>query len=247
MRRNATDDPANAEWKELRIDALILLADVQAQRGRMGEARNSIEAATPLATALARQDPANNGWQVAPGMCRWWQAQLAAAVREPTADALAAEAASLLTKAHAAEPRNERVLAWLARARDLQAQFALARGDAASAHAHLAAARALIEPAWQAERNEVLRLWLARTRLLQGEAAQQDGNAAEATLAWTQARQLLLADAAAPVPFGRLDPLVRALLHLGQNAEAVPHRQRLDAAGYVPLQPFPAVARVATQ
>lgn len=223
-----------------------MLADAQAQRGRLAEARVSIEIASPIAAALAAQDPANNLWRELLGRCRWWQAQLAAA-RETTADAPAAEAASLLAKAHAAEPRNERVLSWLVGARDLQAQRALARGDAASARKHLSAARALIEPAWRAEQNEVLRLWLARTRLLDGEAAQRGGNVAEATVAWTQARQLLLTDTATPVPFGRLDPLIRAMYALGQNAEAVPHRQRLDTAGYVPLQPFPPVERVAAQ
>ena len=35
MRRNASDDPDNAEWKEVQVDALILLTDVQAQRGRL--------------------------------------------------------------------------------------------------------------------------------------------------------------------------------------------------------------------
>lgn len=93
----------------------------------------------------------------------------------------------------------------------------------------------------------MLRLWLARTRLLDGEAAQQDGSVAEATVAWTKARQLLLTDAATPVPFGRLDPLIRAMSALGQTAEAAPHRQRLDTAGYVPLQPFPPVERVAAK
>ena len=156
----------------------------------------------------------------------------------------AEEAASLLATAHAAEPKNERVLTWLTRARGLQVQLALASGDVAAARMHLTAARALIEPAWRAEQNERLRLWLARTRLLAGEVAQRDGNPAQATFAWTQARQLLLADAATSVPFSRLDPLVRVLQHLGQTAEAAPHRQRLDAAGYVPLQPFPPIERV---
>lgn len=247
MSRCVADDPANAEWREVRIDALLLLTEVQTQRGRLAEARGSIEAATPLAIAQARQDPANNGWQVSPGICRWWQAQLAMAADASTADSLAAEATSLLAKAHAAEPKNVRVLSWLVRARNLQAQFALARGDVGLARQHLAASLELIEPAWQAEQTEGLRLWLARTRLLEGEIAQREENIAGASAAWTQARELLLADATASVPFGRLDPLVRVLLNLGQHAEAEPHRRRLDAAGYVPLQPFPAAARVAAQ
>lgn len=247
IRQNVAEDPGNAKWKENSIDALVLLADAQAQRGRLAEARVSIEAAAPLSAALSAQDPANNYWRLSLGRCRWWQAQLNAAELPSKAAALAAEAAVLLTKAHVGEPKNKHVLSWLTRTRGLQAQLALTQGDAALARKHLSAAQALIDPAWQAEQNEVLRLWLARTRLLEGEVAQRDGNPAKATVAWTQARQLLLADAATPVPFGRLDPLVRALHHLDQTDEAAPHRQRLDAAGYVPLQPFPPTERVAAQ
>jgi hypothetical protein len=117
----------------------------------------------------------------------------------------------------------------------------------ALARRHLTAALELIEPAWRAEQTEGLRLWLARTRLLEGEIAQREHDTAGASVAWTQARQLLLADATPSVPFGRLDALVRVLHNLGQHAEAAPHRRRLEAAGYVPLQPFPAPERVATQ
>jgi hypothetical protein len=226
---------------------LLLLAEAQAQRGRLIESRAHIESASLLAAALSTRDPANNYWRLSLGRCRLGQAQLSAVEFPSKAAVFAAEAAVLLTKAHAGEPKNKHVLSGLIRARGLQAQLALAQGDAESARKHLSAARALIDPAWQAEQNEVLRLWLVRTRVLEGEVAQRDGNLAQATVAWTQARQLLLADAATPVPFGRLDPLVRALQHLGQTAEAAPHRQRLDAAGYIPLQPFPVVTRVAAQ
>ena len=246
IQQNVAEDPGNAKWKENSVNALLLLADAQSQRGRLAEARVSIGAAAPLAAALSAQDPANNLWRELLGRCHLWQAQLAAA-RGTMADALAAEAVSVLATAHAAEPRNERVLSWLVNARNQQAQLSLARADLHLASKHVASAQSLIESAWRAEQNERLRLWLARIRLLEGEVAQRDGNVAQATVAWTQARQLLLADAAIPMPFGRLDPLVRALHHLGQPAEAAPHRQRLDDAGYVPLQPFPPTERVAAQ
>jgi len=245
VRRNVAEDPGNAKWKENSADALLLLADAQVQRGRLVDARISVEAASPIAARLVAQDPANNPWRELLGRCRWAQAQLLAA-RQPARAAMASDqAASLLAAAHAAEPKSERVLSWLVKIRNQQAQLALARGDTAAARKHLSDAQALIEPAWQAEQNEVLRLWLARTRLLEGEVAQQEGNPAQAAVAWAQARQLLLAGAAIPLPFGRLDPLVRALQQLGQAAEAAPHQQRLDAAGYVPLRPFPEGERIA--
>jgi eukaryotic-like serine/threonine-protein kinase len=247
MSRNVADDPTNARWKELEIDALIFQAGTQVMRGRLAEASAAIEAARPRADALARQDPANNGWQVTAGICRWWQAQLATAAHLPMADELAAEAAKILADALAVEPENERVLRSLAQVRNLQAERALLRGDAAVARSRLAEAAALLDPAWNSHRNETLRLVLAKTRLLLGEAAQLGGDRDGALVFWRQAEQLLVANAGAALPFERLDPMVRTLSHLGRDEEAQTLRQRLDAAGYVPLLPFPPVDRIAAR
>ena len=240
-RRGIADDPGNANWKVARVGSLLRLADAQAQRGRLAEARASIEAATPLAAQLAASDPDNNSWRVSLGNCRRWQAQLDAGPPSGAA-AKVAIAEALLAKAHTVEPKNEQILNQLARARELQMQLALERGDTVGARSHLAAALALVEPAWRSTRNEVLRLRLARLRLLEGELAQRDGRGARANAAWAEARQLLLSGAASPLPFPRLDPLVRAYHFLGQGAEAAPLLLRLQAAGYVPQPPFPPVA-----
>ena len=245
MRRIVHEDAQDPRWKQERINALLLLADVQAQQGRVAEARTSIEAAEPIAATLTAQDPANIPWRVSLGRCRWWQAQLDAVQRASGAEETAEAANRLLSTANAAEPTNENTLRWLLRARNLQAQLALERGDVPPARRHLAAAQALIEPAWRAAQNEALRMWMAKTRLLQGEAAQAQGDTAAASAAWNEARTLLLADASAGLPFSRLDPLVRVLLHLGQADQAAKHRQRLETAGYRPLHPWPTPQEIA--
>ena len=147
----------NAEWKEVRIDALLLLADAQAQRGRLSASRASVAAASPWPTRCRRSDPSQqSAGRCHLGICRWWQAQLVPQVQHRRRVAAADAAASLLAIAHAAEPKNESMLSWLVRARNLQAQLALARGDLAVARTNLSAARALLEPAWQARKNEDL-------------------------------------------------------------------------------------------
>ncbi len=247
MQRNLAVEPTNAKWQDLRVNALYLLVEAQAQRGRRSEALTNILAATTSADTLARQDPANNLWQTPPAICRWWQAQLIAPSDSAAAVQIADEAAAILTRARTAEPENERVLRWLVMARNLQAQLALSTGDSRASRTHAAEALALLEPAWKKSPNEVLRLVLANNRIVAGEGAQAAGDAAAARADWRQAEQLLTADARDALPFERLDPLVRTLLLLDRAEEARPHQQRLNAAGYVPLRPFPAAGRIAAQ
>jgi hypothetical protein len=226
-------------WQEYLLDALLLLADAQAQRGRLEEAGANVTHASAIAEALSAQDSANNYWRLSLGRVRFWQAQLNAMSPTAESSALAADAAAVLEAAHSAEPRNRHVLNSLLRARHLQADLAFTQGDLASAREHLVAARALVEPAWRVEPSEMLRIWLARTRVLQAVIARREGDPAASTDALTEARDLLLTDDAPEVPFARLDPLVRTLRLLDQPAEAAPHIQRLERAGYVPLRPFP--------
>ncbi len=240
LRVLVTEDPLDARWKQQRHDALLLLADAQAQRGRLDEARATVEAAVEIGAALATQDPSNNYWRLTRGRSRYWQALLAADARPATAAAVAADATAMLAVAQAAESKSERVLGWLVRSRNLEARLALERGDLAAARAHLEAGRALLEPAWRESSSELLRPWLAQTLLLQGEVAARTGEATSATAAWTEARKLLEADAGNELPFARLDLLVRVLQYLGLGDAARLHLERLEQAGYVPMQPFPA-------
>jgi hypothetical protein len=83
--------------------------------------------------------------------------------------------------------------------------------------------------------------------VLAGEMAEAAGKADEARKNWESARRLLTAEAGAALPFERLDPLVRALNHLGRTTEAQPHVHQLAAAGYVPLRSFPAHSSFAAQ
>ena len=247
MRRNRAAEPGNARWRELQVDALILLTDAQAQRGLLAEARTSIDAATPLAFKLAREDRTNNLWQLSPGICRWWQAQLAAATDVVDADAFASESTAILARAHAIEPKNQRALVWRIKSANLRAQLALEKSDRSAAESYLAEGLAIAGPSSDANPAETLRVALATNRVLAGETAEAAGKTGEAKKNWEEALQLLTAEPGATLPFERLDPLVRALNHLGRAIEAQPHLRHLTAVGYVPLRPFPARARLATQ
>jgi tetratricopeptide (TPR) repeat protein len=245
MRRSAAEQPLVVRWQEYLVDALLLLADAQASRGRLLEAQASVEQARVIAEALIAQDPANNYWRLSLGRVLWWRAWFATRQGAAT-PATAHDAATVLSKTHATEPRNRHVLSWLIRTRHLQAENALSRGDLRRAREYLLAARTLVEPELQTASDEVFRIWLARTRLLQGDIELREGNVAGAASVLVEARNLLLDDAKTEVPFPRLDVLVRALLLLGHADQAAPHLRRLEQAGFVPLYPFPEAGRTLT-
>lgn len=243
---NARVEPNNSRWKSSQIDSLVMLAEVQALRKQYGKARTNIDAATELASKLMTADPSDNGPRTALGICHWWQAQLGAVLQSADVTSTADEAVKLLAAAHAAEPESERVMTWLVRGYQLRAQLALSRNDIATADEAITTALGLIELAWQSVQNERLRQWRSWSWLLRGDVAQRQGDQATAIRAWTVARDQLQ-EGAEPIPFARLDPLVRALVALGQTSEAAPLVKRLDEAGYVPLQSVPIAAAVSAR
>jgi tetratricopeptide (TPR) repeat protein len=238
MRMNVAQEPKTVQWQEVRSEALLLLSDAQLMRGRLHQARSNLADAESIVGRLVELDPGNNDWLTTWGICQWQLAQLAAIARDPDADRLSMRAASILANAHAIEPKNERVLRWSIKARDLRAQLALARGDTTTARSGLAESLALLDPAWKASPNEALRLVLVNNRLLAGEACKAGGDSNGARAHWQRAEKLLTADVSSVLPFERLEPMVRALQHLGRVSDAQPHLQRLADAGYVPLRPF---------
>ena len=240
MRRLVREDPLDARWKDYLHDALLLLVDVRVQVGRVEMAEEEVREAAAIAATLSTQDASNNQWRMNRGQSRLWQASFAAGRQPATAAAMAADASAQFAAARAAEPKSERTITWHARSQMLEAQLALDRDDLDAARRHAAAVLETLEPAMQAVPSEVLRNRLAQALLLQGEVDARGGDQAAAARRWSEARQLLEADAAAGLPFGRLDPLVRVLQHLGLGDAARPHLERLEQAGYVPMQPFPA-------
>jgi hypothetical protein len=65
---------------------------------------------------------------------------------------------------------------------------------------------------------------------------------------WGEARALLLDDKTPDGPtFARLDPLVRTLHFMAQDEAAMPYRQRLVAAAYVPIEPLPPLQGIAAR
>jgi tetratricopeptide (TPR) repeat protein len=235
---NRKDEPDNATWKQDWINAQVLLAQAQAARGRVDDARRSVADANALAVMLTAQDPSNREWQAALGYCHWWQARLLTGT-DPTRAAQEARVAQrLFAVGNAAEPNDKRFLVWLAKTRLLLAELDLQRGDATSARELAAQAREMLAPAWKREPAGDLRQMLARAHLLDGMAAQARDDHAAARVAWSLAERLLRDGLGEPPAFDRLELLVRVLQAQRRDADAAPYLARLDKSGYVPLPPW---------
>ena len=239
FRFNHQREPDNARWQDLLGFALMLQAEVQSQRGRMDHVRASVDAACRITGLLVALDDHNQKWRHGMGQCHWWHALLDG--HEPAEqERHAARAEATFAAAHAAEPGDViYTLHWLVRSRSLLARLALDSSDSAQARRWLAQTHAVLDPAWRKQPSEALRIALAQLLVLDGEAARLDGDAAAANASWQRAHDLLLDQASGTTPFERLDPLVRALHHLGRGAETAHHRGRLVAAGYVGVSKFP--------
>lgn len=231
-------EPRNTGWVKDWIIARLLLTRAQASLGQLPAARRGVQEATDLAQNLIAQDSSNQRWQVLLGQCLWWRASLDASPARADASARAAE--RLFANAHTATPDDGNTLLWLGRTRNQLAQHALTRGEQPVAQRWLSRSRDAVLPAWQKRPSEHLRVVHATNDVLLGEAALEAGNIAAANAAWLRAERLLIEDVQDALPFDRLDPLVRALTHLGRADAAQLHLQRLIASGYQPLQPWPA-------
>ncbi|MBN8737156.1 MAG: TIR domain-containing protein [Xanthomonadales bacterium] len=242
LQRNMAAEPANANWKDKSVDALGLLAGVQEQRGELRLARANRADAAALAADLYARDPENNDWRTALALCRLKQSRLDTSHQPREAIKEAQLAESLSVTAHTKDPKNLYVAGTLVNAQDQLARLALSRGDPDSAAREITSSLALLESIRSEHSNEDTRLDFAQALLLQGEIAQRKRQTGEAKSAWTKARELLITDSPPVIPFDRLDLVVRVLQRLGRGSEAAPYLQRLTAAGYVPLYPWPDAA-----
>ncbi|MEO5963561.1 MAG: TIR domain-containing protein [Thermomonas sp.] len=249
LQANLAAEPDNANWKTGYVYALTLLANAQKKRGRREPAASTLATATSLAASLFKQDPTNNGWRATLGRCHLYQSELETVYQPIKAQIEAAVAKTLLTAAHAKEPKSQIITEHLIGTRNQLALLAMNRGDLQMADTELAESQALVRPASRDAytESESLRMRLAETLVLQAESAQRAGDASAAVAAWLQVKALLSEAEPSRILFARLDPLLRAQTALGDRAGAARSRQRLAAAGYQPLRPFAAESPVVAQ
>ena len=235
IQRNVVEDAGTAKWKAVRVDALLLLLDVQVQLGKYEAARDTNASALELARELASLDPSNNAWRWSHGIATYWDALLATDNRIERMD----DAVSILREANTIEPEDEYNARWLARSLQHRGMLHLREDDTENALAMMRQAKGLIEPFWLVSAQEKSRLAMAHTLILEGEILAVRGDPDLARASWEQALQLLSEHAGDELPFARLGALVRVMHLLGRADQATAHRSRLQASGFVLLRPLP--------
>ena len=241
LSRNRAAEPENAIWKTSWLLARGLLAQAQMAQGKFDAAQRNLDETTRESDTLAAQDRKNVEWQRWAGICHLKLAMLAMRIDRQRAEREALRAESLLAAAHAAQPDDERSMRSLTSERLLLAEIALDNRRPADAASLLAKADTDLAPAWAHKPDDELRLLMARVRWLDGRVQQALGDAAPAQAEWAAAEQLLRAnssDRRDPLPFNRLELLVRVLKARKENAAAYSYVARLHQAGFVPLVPY---------
>jgi len=230
-----------SEWAR----AQELLAASLATTGRNEESRHAMDEVSKAYLTLTQHDPGNVSWQVNLANVQVTRATYAfAADHADEAEALLSPAMAhalglVASKASQGNPQIHRVLShgWLLRAR-----IALARGDLRSAmeaaerslsEARAATTKDAVDDGSLADRAEAL--------LLLG-TLQQVQSPDTLPEVWRQAHALLAPRARNSHYWRLLDPWLRACRLTGDDAGARIAIDRLNASGYVPLQPWPASA-----
>lgn len=231
-----------SEW----ANAQELLAASLATTGRDEESQRTLAEVSGAYLALTRHDPHNVPWRVALANVQVTRATLAfVADHIDQAEALlspAMEQTLELGKSEASQgnPQIHRVLShgWLLRARiawrhgdDLQS--ATEAAEHAFTEARAETTRDAVDDGSLADRAEAL--------LLLG-TLQQSHSRDALPQAWVQAHELLATRARDSHYWRLLDPWLRACRLTGDDAGARVALDRLNASGYVPLQPWPTSA-----
>jgi hypothetical protein len=227
-------------WRFKLADSLCFQANVLAITGGREAAARALARAHELMEALSSHDPTNSQWKNTLVVAHLREAMLAKAAgdraraAERLADARAGAEALV-----AAEPKDSRFPYRLATALRLEAELQFAT-DGAQARRSLQRAMETGEKLNQrANAKAEHRAERAHAAILAGRFAAADGDLAQAQAEWQHAHKLLAARPDESKDWRVLDPAVRVATLLGAVDEAQALRARLDACGYVPLEPWP--------
>jgi eukaryotic-like serine/threonine-protein kinase len=244
METLAAAEPATAKWKARLADALARRATLFALTGRRNESGIERTRAGEMVNTLVSGDPLNASNIRTAQFNRISEARLLRSDKNgATAAELLSEAREKLEDLARRAPDDRPLLRGLGVACRIHAEI-LAENGRSESKAAIARAVEIGELLYDAaDLNEDFFGDHAMTRVIAGSIAEASGNHAEALMHWRRALDVLGARHTQSNYWRVLDPAARALACLGETARAQAVIQRLDAFGYVPLEPWPSGLR----
>ncbi len=226
---NLEADSGNAKWKEIRMDAYLLLVDVVSMQGRRAEANRLAAEALLLAKSLHALDASNIIWSTSLGQCYFRMADTALTKAEAIKHLELSE--QFLRESHSKDAKSEYYARWLTKVLVAKAELALERGDNLSAERAIREAEQVVIPFWKVEQNENLRIVLAELYLVMGRIASENALSESAREKWSASLALLSEGGLEAPPFARLPMLVATFRLLGRPAEVAKYQKVLRDAG----------------
>jgi tetratricopeptide (TPR) repeat protein len=236
------DNPRNPRWEERLANAFGFEATVLEITGQRAAALERRRQARELAAAVAQRDPANRTWQRAALGPVLKEAMLVRALGdEASARALVSEARAGYEALHKAEPTNRVVAGSLMAACRLEAQLNTATGRPGAAEAvtrALAIGEGLIA---KIRANDTQLGEFLHACVVAGQIAWSRGDNATALRHWQRAVEVARPRIAGSSNWRLLDPAARAFALLGRVEESRALTERLQQAGYQPIDRWPEI------
>ena len=231
--RLLAEAPEDARWKDMLADTRSFRGSLALVMGDVHRAQTEFEAMHALRTELATLDPSNARWRRSEAISHGLVASVARASGDPASARTHYEQGLEIFRGLLRTDPDQRV--WQRERWSHHSQLGvtvLESGDLQSAIQLLQEASRELRALHEAQPDAITTRALARARLQEAEGWSAAGRADSARVASTEAVELLEALARESTERRVVDPLTRALVLAGREADATPWIDLLVGSGY---------------
>jgi len=243
----AEADPKTATRRQYLATALLYVVTIDMVTGRYAAARESLARAQKLLDGLVAHDAENVDWRSLSQNALLEEASLSRR-RGDIADArrIVDKALPQLDAISAREPTDRAFAELLLHAWRMKAQFQFFEGETGAAGSATRAVE-LGERLSQSEGASGAELGeCANAYLISGEISAKSGDVGAARHDWLRAAELLAPRMRGSRDWRLLDPYARSAARLERFEEARDAIEKLNQLGYVPIEPWPDLDKLAT-